>query len=57
MLLLLNYSGTEKMLSQYKTDYPNAQESSSIDFDVANYYFNNEKYRYALKVVSSGFRK
>lgn len=47
--LRLNYVGTEKMLSQYKMDHPNAQESSSIDFDVANYYFNNEKYRYALK--------
>ena len=47
--LRLNYVGTEKMLSQFKADYPNSPETSTIDFDVANYYFNNEKYRYALK--------
>lgn len=47
--LRLNYVGTEKMLEQFKKDYPNAPETRSIDFDVANYYFNNEKYRYALK--------
>ena len=47
--LRMNYIGTEKMLEQFKKDYPNAPETRSIDFDVANYYFNNEKYRYALK--------
>ena len=47
--LRMNYVGTDKMLEQFKTDYPNSNETSSIDFDVANYYFNNEKYRYALK--------
>ena len=47
--LRLNYSGAEKMLNQFKTDYPNAIASKTIDIDVANYCFKNEKYRYALK--------
>lgn len=47
--LRLNYSGAEKMLSQFKEDYPNSIASENIDLDVANYYFSNEKYRYALK--------
>ena len=47
--LRLNYSGTEKMLSQYKENYPNSVTTKTIDLDVANYYFKNEKYRYALK--------
>lgn len=47
--LLLNYSGAEKMLSQFKEDYPNSISTKTIDLDVANYYFKNEKYRYALK--------
>lgn len=47
--LRLNYSAAEKMLMQFKTEFPNAKESATIDFDVANYYFNNQKYRYALK--------
>ena len=47
--LRLNYSGAEKILNQFKTDYPNAIASKTIDIDVANYYFKNEKYRYALK--------
>jgi tetratricopeptide (TPR) repeat protein len=47
--LRLNYSGTEKMLSQFKEDYPNSISTKTIDLDVANYYFKNEKYRYALK--------
>jgi tetratricopeptide (TPR) repeat protein len=50
--LRLNYSAAEKMLMQFKSEYPNAKESAIIDFDVANYYFNNEKYRYALKWFS-----
>ncbi|MEK9613827.1 MAG: tetratricopeptide repeat protein [Flavobacteriaceae bacterium] len=50
--LRLNFSGSEKMLSQFRQDYPNAYEAVTIDFDVANYYFNNEKYRYALKWFS-----
>ena len=47
--LRLNYCGAEKMLSQFKEDFPNSIASENIDLDVANYYFNNEKYRYALK--------
>jgi len=47
--LRLNYSAAEKMLLQFKSEYPNFRESATVDFDVANYYFNNEKYRYALK--------
>lgn len=50
--LRLNYSAAEKMLMQFKSKYPNAKESVTIDFDVANYYFNNQKYRYALKWFS-----
>ena len=50
--LRLNYSAAEKMLMQFKSEYPNTKESATIDFDVANYYFNNEKYRYALKWFS-----
>ena len=47
--LRLNYSGAEKMLVQFKEDFPNAVGTKTIDLDVANYYFQNEKYRYALK--------
>ena len=47
--LRLNYSGAEKMLSQYKDDFYKIGASRNIDFDIANYYFQNEKYRYALK--------
>ena len=47
--LRLNYSGAEKMLSQYKNDFYKIGASRNIDFDIANYYFQNEKYRYALK--------
>jgi len=50
--LRLNYVGAEKMLVQFKKEFPNSIEATSIDFDVANYYFNNEKYRYALKWFS-----
>ena len=50
--LRLNYSAAEKMLMQFKAEYPNSKESATIDFDVANYYFNTEKYRYALKWFS-----
>jgi len=31
---------------------PMLKNQKTIDFDVANYYFNNEKYRYALKWFS-----
>lgn len=47
--LRLNFIDAEKMLKQFRQDYPNSLESESIDFEVANFYFNNEKYRYALK--------
>lgn len=47
--LRLNYNAAEEMLSQFKTEYPNFKEANTVDFDIANYYFNNEKYRYALK--------
>ena len=40
------------MLVQFKKEFPNSIEATSINFDVANYYFNNEKYRYALKWFS-----
>ena len=47
--LRLNYSGAEKMLSQFKEDFFNIYNLKNIDFDIANFYFQNEKYRYALK--------
>jgi tetratricopeptide (TPR) repeat protein len=47
--LRLNLSGAEKMLTLFKENYPTERESLAIDFDVANYYFANEEYRYALK--------
>jgi len=47
--LRLNYSGAEKMLSLYKEEFPSSSLSDNIDLEVANYYFKNEKYRYALK--------
>lgn len=47
--LRLNLSGAEKMLAQFKTKHPGAYESKTIDLDVANFYFNNQEYRYALK--------
>ena len=47
--LRLNYSGAEKMLSQFKEDFPSIYNSKNIDLDIANFYFQNEKYRYALK--------
>ena len=47
--LRLNFIDAEKMLEQFRKDYPNSFESESINFDVANFYFKNEKYRYALK--------
>ncbi|MFQ3341679.1 MAG: tetratricopeptide (TPR) repeat protein, partial [Flavobacteriaceae bacterium] len=50
--LRLNYLGAEKMLAKFKQEFPNSIEATTIDFDVATYYFNNEKYRYALKWFS-----
>ena len=47
--LRLNYSGAEKMLSQFKEDFFNIYNLKNIDFDIANFYFQNEKYPYALK--------
>ena len=47
--LRLNLSGAEKMLTQFKENYPSERESLTVDFEVANYYFANEEYRYALK--------
>ena len=47
--LRLNYSGAEKMLTLYKEEFPSSSLSDNIDLEVANYYFKNEKYRYALK--------
>ena len=37
------------MLSLYKEEFPSSSLSDNIDLEVANYYFKNEKYRYALK--------
>ena len=47
--LRLNYTGAEKMLTQHKEKFPNSSLNDNIDLEIANYYFKNEKYRYALK--------
>ena len=38
--LLLNYSGTEKMLSQFKEDYPNSISTKTIDLVLFQIYIH-----------------
>jgi len=47
--LRLNDVGSEKLISNFYLKYPNNNLEKSINLDLANYYFQNEKYRYALK--------
>ena len=50
--LRLNETGSEKLMSNFYLNYPNNNLEKSINLDLANYYFDNEKYRYALKWFS-----
>jgi len=47
--LRLNETGSEKLMYNFYLNYPNNNLEKSINLDLANYYFDNEKYRYALK--------
>lgn len=47
--LRLNTPGTEKKLKTFLLDFPSSWYGVSIPFDLANYYFDNGKYSYALK--------
>jgi len=47
--LRLNTPGTEKKLKTFLLDFPTSWYGVSIPFDLANYYFDNERYSYALK--------
>ena len=47
--LRLNETGSEKLMSNFYLNYPSNNLEKSINLDLANYYFDNEKYRYALK--------
>ena len=50
--LRLNETGSEKLMSNFSLNYPHNDLEKSINLDLANYYFDNEKYRYALKWFS-----
>ncbi len=47
--LKLNEISAEKMIDNFEFDYPNSYFFNTLYFDVANYYFENEKYSYAYK--------
>jgi len=47
--LRLNTPGTEKKLKTFLLDYPTSWYGVGIPFDLANFYFENERYGYALK--------
>lgn len=50
--LRLNEIGSEKLMSNFSLNYLNKDIEKSIYLDLANFYFDNEKYRYALKWFS-----
>ena len=50
--LRLNETGSEKLMSNFSLNYLNNDIEKSIILDLANYYFDTEKYRYALKWYS-----
>ena len=50
--LRLNETGSEKLMSNFSQNYPYNNIEKSINLDLANYYFDNEKYSYALKWFS-----
>ncbi len=47
--LRLNEFSAEKMIEIFRFDYPDSHFYNTVHFDVANYYFENEKYSYAYK--------
>lgn len=47
--LRLNDPGAVKLIETYSLDYPNTGILKTVYLDLANYYFNNEKYSYAHK--------
>ena len=47
--LRLNDPGAVKMIENFGLDYPNTTILKTVYLDLANYYFNNEKYSYAHK--------
>ena len=50
--LRLNEIGSEKLMSNFSLNYLHKDIEKSIYLDLANFYFDNEKYRYALKWFS-----
>ena len=50
--LRLNTPGTEKKLKTFLLEYPISWYGVGIPLDLANFYFNTEKYSYALKWFS-----
>ena len=47
--LRLNTPGTEKKLKTFLLEFPTSWYGVGIPLDLANFYFDNEKYSYALK--------
>ena len=47
--LRLNQSGSEKLLQQFQINFPLNPQVDRVNFDLANYYFDQQKYSYALK--------
>ena len=47
--LRLNEPGAVDLIENFNLDYPNNHIIKNVYFDLANYYFNNEKYSYAQK--------
>jgi TolA-binding protein len=47
--LRLNDPGAVKLIEIFSLDYPNTTILKTVYLDLANYYFNNEKYSYAYK--------
>ena len=47
--LRLNEISAEKMTENFQYNYPESHFHERVYFDVANYYFENEKYSYAYK--------
>ena len=47
--LRLNDPGAVKLIEAFSLDYPNTNILKTVYLDLANYYFNNEKYSYAHK--------
>ena len=47
--LRLNQAGTEKLMRQFQVAYPLNPQVDRVNFDLANYYFEQQRYSYALK--------